>query len=91
MKIFNIGNNYSIVCNFQKTRNGFKHTANLCHNGLNVFETKINYLNRTWECYEYESIILKVINNYFPLNERVTYLAYLKLTVDNFGRQKERV
>ena len=65
MKIFNLDDTYNIVCNWKKTRNGFKHTANLCKNGFSVFETKICYLNRTWESFEYESILFKVVNEYF--------------------------
>ena len=78
MKIFNLDNIYNIVCNWKKTRNGFKHTANLCKNGFSVFETKICYLNRTWESFEYESILLKVIENYFENAEKEKYLQVIK-------------
>ena len=61
MKIFNLDKIYSIVCNWKKTRSGFKHIANLCINGTSVYETKVNYLNRTWESFEYESVIQKVL------------------------------
>jgi len=60
MRIFKINENISIVCNGVNTRNGFKHTANLIINGIDVLETKICYLNRTWESYEYESVINKL-------------------------------
>ena len=60
MKVFYINNNISIVCQSQSTRNGFKHIANLIINEVDVLETKICYINRTWESFEYESIIDKI-------------------------------
>lgn len=62
MKIFTLDKEYSIVCNTKDTRNGFKHTAVLCRNGLSVYETKVCYLNRTWEAFTYQTICLKVID-----------------------------
>jgi hypothetical protein len=78
MKIFNLDNDFNIVCNWQKTRSGFKHTASLHKNGLTVYECKICYLNRTWECFEYESILLKVVNSYFDHNQKDNYSNIIK-------------
>lgn len=60
MKIFR-ENNYSFVCNWMKTRNGFKHTCSVYNDatGEKMFETKICYLNRTWESFEFESVLNK--------------------------------
>lgn len=60
MKIFR-ENGYSFVCNFMKTRNGFKHVCAVYNDatGSKLFETKICYLNRTWESYEFESVLNK--------------------------------
>ena len=81
MKIFNLSNVYNIVCNWKNTRNGFKHTANLCKNGFSVYETKICYLNRTWERFEYESILKKVIENYFENKEKEKFLKVIHSTI----------
>lgn len=84
MKIFNLDNDYKIICNWVDTRSGFKHTAILYKNGLLVFETKICYLNRTWESFEYESVLKKVIDNYFKGNidkkgnKRIKFLQIIK-------------
>ena len=76
MRIFKLDDDYSIVCNFVKTRSGFKHTASLCRHRQEVLAVKECYLNRTWESFEYESVILKVINNYFSdILARTTYLS----------------
>jgi len=78
VRIFNLDNDFNVVCNWQETRNGFKHVASLHKNGLSVYDTKICYLNRTWERFEYESILLKVINDYFDNKEKlVLYLEVI--------------
>lgn len=64
MKIFTIKETTSVVCNREKTRNGFKHIAVLIENGREVDKVKINYLNRTWERYEYESILHKMLDKH---------------------------
>ena len=78
MKIFKLGKDFNVVCNWKKTRNTFKHTANLCKNGQSIYETKINYINRTWERFEYESILLKTIQSNFVGKEQTEYLKIIK-------------
>ena len=67
---------YQIVCNWESTRNGFKHVATLYaefteYNFINakrlneIESVKINYLNRTWESFEFESVIKKLITKHF--------------------------
>ena len=65
MKIFKLDEVYSVVCAFKSTRSGFKHTATLMKNGLQIYETKICYLNRTWERFEYESVLRKLIQTFW--------------------------
>lgn len=62
MKTFKINNNLEIVCEHKKTRNGFKHEAKLLNNGHKIAMTKICYLNRTWESFEFESVINKLLD-----------------------------
>ena len=78
MKIFNLDKRFSVVCESVGTRNGFKHVATLCSNGMSVYETKICYLNRTWECFEFETILLKVIDERFPGIENGKFRAIIK-------------
>lgn len=72
MRKFKINQNIEIVCDSQKTRNGFKHTANLFVDGKEIDSTKCCYLNRTWESYEYQSVILKLIDksNYLSVEQK---------------------
>jgi hypothetical protein len=60
MKLFNVNNDITIVCEWVKTRNAFKHTATLMRKGIEDCEVKICYSNRTWESYEFQSVILKL-------------------------------
>ena len=63
MKTFRINKDYQIVCEYQKTRNGFKHTAKLKGPYFNtIAETKVCYFNRTWESFEYETVIERILS-----------------------------
>jgi hypothetical protein len=75
MRIFNLDNVYSVVCDTKDTRNGFKHVAVIFRNGLELFETKICYLNRTWERFTYEDVLIKVVKEGFErVEEQEKYL-----------------
>lgn len=59
---FDLGNDVSVVAWHEKTRNAFRHIAVVYKNGYEVYRTKIPYQNRTWESYEYQSVLQKAIN-----------------------------
>lgn len=60
MKIFNIGGNISIICESVGNRSGFKHVATVMQGGRIILKDKIQYYNRTWESWQFESILGKV-------------------------------
>ena len=72
MKNFEFGGGkYQVICNYQKTRNGFKHTAVIRDERYNaICETKCCYLNRTWEAYEFQSVIHQAIGIAFGAGGR---------------------
>ena len=78
MKIFRLAGNYNAVCNWQKTRYGFRHTAVLCHNGQEVGRAKMCYYNRTWERFEYESVLQELIGKYFKDGDEKAHLAAIE-------------
>jgi len=78
MKIFNLDENYNVVCNSEGTRSGFRHLATLCKNGYSIAKAKCTYLNRTWECYEFESVLIKIVNDNFEREEKEKYLNIVK-------------
>lgn len=73
MRIFNLNKEYNIVCNSESTRYGFRHVASLHKNGIEFAKSKICYYNRTWESFEYKSILIKIINDNFTSKELVKF------------------
>jgi len=65
MKTFNLSGDYAVVCEYKKTRMAFKHEATVTKNGCEVYKTKICYQNRTWESYDYQSVLHRAIRGYF--------------------------
>lgn len=59
MTIFNYADNLCVVCETKNTRTGFKHEATVLYNGRVVDVEKCIYYNRTWESFEYESVLRK--------------------------------
>ena len=53
-----------IVCTSRNTRHGFAHDANLFVDGIPWYGTAhCYYLNRTWECWTYQSVCLEVVRS----------------------------
>lgn len=69
MKIFKITPEIEVVCDWKKTSYGFKHIATLFVNGQQQESTKRCYYNRTWEAYEYHSVLISIINKSTSLSE----------------------
>ena len=61
-RVFRINDKMEIQAVSEKTRNGFRHVAKLYVDGQEVDKATAHYLNRTWESYEYESVIHDLIN-----------------------------
>jgi hypothetical protein len=80
MTKFTVNDRITIVCEFKNTRNGFKHVAHLFLGDAEVEETKVCYLNRTWESYAYQSVIHRLIEKSQMLtdDEKAECLTVLK-------------
>jgi len=62
MKYFTITPTLDIACEWKKTSTAFKHTATIVRNGSeHGTSVKICYQNRTWERYEFESVLEKLL------------------------------
>ena len=56
---------FKIVAHTYENSHNWGHKATLLHNGTHELNTyKITYYNRTWEYYEYQSVIKSVLNDY---------------------------
>ena len=62
MQLFKINDKFTIVCEAKSTRNGFKHVATLFCNGSGIETNKCCYLNRTWEAWRFQTVVLDCIN-----------------------------
>lgn len=71
------GKEYIIVNEFINTRNGFAHKSTLTKNGYEIESHRVNYLNRTWECYRYETSMRGLINKIME-SEQVCYITQYK-------------
>jgi hypothetical protein len=60
MQVFKRGD-IIIVCESKSTRNGFKHVATLTIGGYEHAKATCQYLNRTWESYQFCSVIQEVL------------------------------
>lgn len=73
-----------IICRSEKTRNGFRHIAEIQTrtSKKGYFYTlntaKINYLNRTWERYNFESVIHKALENCLFCNDKAENAKRIK-------------
>jgi hypothetical protein len=62
MRIFKITKDIEVVCESQRTKSGFRHLATLMKNGREQDTAKCCYLNRTWERYEFQSVLSKLVD-----------------------------
>jgi len=61
MRSFKITDELEIVCRSESTRYGFRHLGTMLRNGSEIQEGKCTYQNRTWERYEFQSVLYDVV------------------------------
>ena len=65
MKQFKMTKEIEVTCHRENTRYGFRHLATLSINGIARQNGKACYYNRTWEKYEFQSVLRDVVNKAF--------------------------
>lgn len=55
-KVIN-NNEYTFINHSRGNRSGFVHETELYKNDRLIAENKIQYYNRTWECYQFQSVM----------------------------------
>lgn len=75
MREFRLNDEYTVVCESQNTRTGFRHVAILLRNGEELDRTKVCYQNRTWERFTFESVLNKIISKNFTGTERNLFIS----------------
>ena len=78
MRIFTLNNDYSVVCNSEGTKYGFRHLARLHKNGFSIAKSKICYYNRTWERFQFESVVIRCIEDNFTGREKEEFLQIIR-------------
>jgi len=73
MQLFKLDDKYTVVCETKSTRQGFKHEAVLLRGSYEALKTKVCYLNRTWERFTYETILIQAIDKYFTGDDLIHY------------------
>lgn len=87
MKTFRINKELTVVCRCENTRSGFRHLATLLKNGSEVDTAKACYSNRTWESFEYESVIEDLLSKSVWVSDRQRKLFLNKCE----GKDHEKV
>jgi len=86
-------NVYELVNNFGDCRDGFNHFTTLFKNGVERVEHKVHYINRTWECYTFETCMLGAVNTLIDIElDRYIYRYKQDNGIIRFRRgEKEQV
>ena len=69
MKTFKINNQLEVVAESQNTRYGFRHIATLLKDNQEIDKAKACYYNRTWESYDFESVLKNLLEKTKKLTE----------------------
>ena len=69
MRIFKITKDIEVVCESESTRSGFRHLATLMRNGIEQEKAKCCYQNRTWERYQFQCVLNKLVEKSTNLSE----------------------
>ena len=80
------GEDITFRCHTTWTRNGFCHTAHYTGWDYNITDSKCPYINRTWERFTYESVLIKAIDK---LPESVRQKVYDQI-IDGKAAEEEQ-
>jgi hypothetical protein len=75
------GNEYQFINNSRSTRTGFAHDTTLFIDGREHGRASCHYINRTWECYRYQTVMKRCIGVIIEANE-IDYIAVYKADND---------
>jgi hypothetical protein len=69
------GREYQFINSSRNTRTGFAHDTTLFIDGREHGRASCHYLNRTWECYRYQTVMKRCIETLIDL----TYKDYVEV------------
>lgn len=68
------GSKFDFACDSVGTRSGFAHVVTLYKDNHEISRARVNYLNRTWEVYRYQSAMRSAVYNI--ISGRRDFLKY---------------
>ena len=81
-------NQIIFVNNSRSTRNGFTHDSELYINDNYRGENSCHYLNRTWELYRYQTVMMGLVDKL--IEERKNYIKAEYKRVNNIARLTQK-
>ena len=83
LKKYNVnGHEIDFHCSARDTRHGFAHDCDLFIDGRFETSATCHYLNRTWECYRYQSVMVSAVRS--AIDDRYAYLKNRYLDDNGF-------
>ena len=83
------GKEFLFVNEWASTRNGFKHISTLFINGYEYIESTCHYINRTWENYAFQSVMLRAIEELKnKLYKKALYIYKSKNNISRLTKAK---
>lgn len=80
MTRFKIKKGIDVVCKSENTRYGFRHLATLVVNGQYVDTATRSYQNRTWEAFEFQSVLYGLLDNSNYVTQRQKKAFFNKIS-----------
>lgn len=80
------GEKIYFYCNTTYTKNGFCHHVYTVGCGKENEHSRLSYLNRTWESFEYETALLHAVDK-FPKSMRVPLRQEIQAVAKNAARK----
>ena len=80
IKTFEINENLKVNCWTEDTSYGFRHLAELDRDYCTIATAKSSYYNRTWECYQYESVLNRLLETttHLPEKDKADFKAMIE-------------
>lgn len=82
------GKTYEFVNDSRNTRSGFAHDTTLFVDGVQKISNTCHYLNRTWECYRYQTVMCGAMRQL--VDDRRKYLENKFKEEKGYGRLTDK-
>jgi len=87
MQEFKVDKHNTVVAEWEKTRSGFRHVVILMRDGREIDRDKVTYQNRTWESFEFESALQKILSKHPEIKPAVKKKFFERAS----GHEREKI